>query len=385
MLSLGIDASNIRSGGGVTHLVELLRAVSPLDFGIQQVTVWSGTATLNQIAQREWLHLSHDPWLDRSLPWRQAWQFWRLPAFAEQTCDVLFAPGATFQRTKVPYVTMCQNMLPFETNERRRYGWSMMGAKLSLLGYSQRRSFQQADGIVFLTRYAQRVVQERTGSLQAQQKIIPHGIADEFRLVPRSVHPLSFYSFEKPFRIVYVSIIDVYKHQWHVVDAVAQLRQAGFPVVLDLVGPAYGPALERLQEVLQRVDPGHEFIRYIGAVDYRQLPDWYHQADSFVYASSCENLPIILLEAMASGLPIACSNRGPMPEILGEAGVYFDPENATEIAVALQSLITDHVLRLQCARMAFEQSQAYTWERCAKETFEFIVDIANHLNVALAT
>jgi glycosyltransferase involved in cell wall biosynthesis len=382
---LGIDASNIRAGGGVTHLTELLRAACPSDQGIRQIVVWGGQATLGKLPGRLWLHRVHDPLLDRSLPWRQAWQFGRLPGLAEAACDVLFTPGATPQHLRVPCVTVCQNMLPFEPAERRRFGWSLMGAKLHLLEHGQRRSFRQADGVIFLTRYAQRTVQQRIGSLQAQQAIIPHGIADEFRLAPRPVQPLRFYSAERPFRLVYVSIVSAYKHQWQVAAAVAQLRQAGLPVTLDLIGPSYGPALRRLEGVLQRVDPNHEFIRYVGSVDYQQLPTWYHRADAFVFASSCENLPIILLEAMAAGLPIACSSRGPMPEVLGPAGVYFDPENASDIATVLTALLTNQELRQKCAQLAFEQSRSFTWERCARETLKFIVDVANQANADAAS
>ena len=376
-MRIGIDASNIRSGGGVTHLVELLRGARPSDQGIRQVVVWSGRATLEQLPDRPWLHAVHDPLLDRSLPWRQAWQFGRLPGLAADACDVLFTPGATPQHTKVPSVTMCQNMLPFEPAERQRFGRSIMGVKLCLLEHGQRRSFRRADGVIFLTRYAQRAVQQRIGPLDAHQAIIPHGIADEFRLAPRPLQPLGFYSADRPFRIVYVSTVTVYKHQWNVAEAVAHLRQAGFPVVLDFVGPSYEPAFRRLEEVLQRVDADREFIRYVGPVDYQQLPAWYHRADAFVYASSCENLPIILLEAMAAGLPIACSNRGPMPEVLGHAGVYFDPENVNEIAAALETLLIEQRLRQECAQLAFERSRGNTWETCAKETFEFIANIAD--------
>ena len=66
-------------------------------------------------------------------------------------------------------------------------------------------------------------------------------------------------------------------------------------------------------------------------IPYHELHSEYKDADLGVFASSCENLPIILIEKMASGLPIACSNKGPMPEVLGSAGVYFDPENSYEI------------------------------------------------------
>lgn len=373
---LGIDGSNLRGGGGITHLVELLRAASPVEQGIAKVVVWSRQGTLALLPDKPWLHLVHEPMLDRSLPWRQLWVQGRLADIAERDCDVLFTPGATLHHARTPCVTMCQNMLPFEPTERRRYGLSTMSAKLSLLEYSQRKAFRRAQGVIFLTRYAQRTVQQRVGSLKAHQIIIPHGVAPEFRLAPRPVAPIGNYSDARPFRIVYVSILSAYKHQWHVAEAVAQLRRAGLPVALDLVGPSDKSALQRLRQVLDRVDSAHKFIRYVGPVAHGELPSWYHNADAFVYASSCENLPIILLEAMASGLPIACSNRGPMPEVLGQAGLYFDPENPEDIAETVQTMLADQELRRACAVSAFKQSETYTWERCARETFDFIVRAA---------
>ena len=64
------------------------------------------------------------------------------------------------------------------------------------------------------------------------------------------------------------------------------------------------------------------------------IPDYLARSDLFIFASSCENLPITMLEAMASGIPICCSNRGPMPEVLGREGCYFDPEVPASIALA---------------------------------------------------
>jgi glycosyltransferase involved in cell wall biosynthesis len=96
--------------------------------------------------------------------------------------------------------------------------------------------------------------------------------------------------------------------------------------------------------------------------------------DLFVFASSCENLPVTLLEAMAVGLPIACSNRGPMPEVLEDGGVYFDPENAVSIANAVEQIIVDSTLRTRIATKAKSLSEQYSWARCADETWKFIVE-----------
>ena len=93
-----------------------------------------------------------------------------------------------------------------------------------------------------------------------------------------------------------------------------------------------------------------------------------------MFASSCETFGQIVTEAMACGLPIACSNRAAMPELLGDAGVYFDPENPHDIACALLELINSPLRREQAARAAFEQARHYSWETCADDTFAFLAE-----------
>jgi glycosyltransferase involved in cell wall biosynthesis len=111
-------------------------------------------------------------------------------------------------------------------------------------------------------------------------------------------------------------------------------------------------------------------------VPQADLPGYLAEADIFVFASSCENMPVTLVEAMAVGLPIACSNRGPMPEVLGDGGVYFDPEDPAGIVGAVQTLIDDPALRAHCARRAHQLAQQYSWRRCAHETFGFLAEMA---------
>lgn len=376
-MRVGIDASNLRAGGGVTHLVELLRAAKPQEYGFTQVIVWAGRQTLDQLSvDQPWLKLVHEPLLDKSLPYRTYWQRVELPKLARKSCDILFIPGGHSVNGFRPYVTMCQNMLPFEYREIRRYDFSWMFLRNLLLRLIQTHAFRKANGVIFLNDYARKIVMENIKNFQGHWSNIPHGINRSFYLAPREQSPLNAFSSSNPLRFLYVSIVNVYKHQWHVVEAIAKLVNEGFPVTLDLIGPAYLPSLKRLQTIIQVVDPTEKFIRYHGPVPYLQLPDIYHQADAFVFASSCENMPNILLEAMASGLPIACSNRGPMPEILGDAGVYFDPEQPDEIANAVRQLLENSDLRTRCASGAYEKAKIYSWERCANETFGFINRVA---------
>jgi glycosyltransferase involved in cell wall biosynthesis len=374
---LGIDAANLRVGGGVTHLVQLLRAAEPQAHGFTRVIVWGGSRTLARIDERPWLHKSPVALLDRALPFRAFWQRFRLAPLARAAgCSLLFAPGGSASDAFHPVITMSRNLLPFEWHELRRYGWSWLTMKWLLLRAVQGRAFRRADGLIFLTRYAREVVSQVVPLRAARLAIISHGVERRFLQSPRAQQDIAAYSSTRPFRIVYVSIVDLYKHQWRVAEVVARLRAAGLPVELELIGPAYPPALARLDRVRRQFDPRGEFLFYRGKVPNEQLPDCYAAADLCVFASSCENMPNILLEAMASGLPIACSNRGPMPEVLGESGVFFDPEDSADITRALRVLLSSAPLRAQLAAASHARVQGFSWQRCAQETFAFLAAMA---------
>ncbi len=377
-LTLGIDATNLRQGGGRTHIIELLRVAQPEQYDIERIVVWGSKATLNLLEDRAWLIKVNPPALEAGLWRRSLWQRFDLAKAARiERCDVLFVPGGSYAGNFHPVVTMSRNMLPFEWSELRRYGLSSMSLKLLLLRFIQGKSFSHSEGVIFLTQYAQREVEKVTGVLKGVVTVISHGMNIRFSQPPREQPPIAAYDSERPYRILYVSIIDQYKHQWQVVEAVARLRkQTGWPIQLDLVGPAYTPAMRLLNAAIAQWDPNCDWVKYHGAIPYDQLHTKYQEADLGLFASSCENMPNILIETMAAGLPIACSNRGPNPEVLGEGGVYFDPESPKQIAEALEQLILDPELRRQKAEFGFEQVQQYSWKRCADETFGFLAKIA---------
>ncbi|MBC7490134.1 MAG: glycosyltransferase, partial [Glaciimonas sp.] len=285
--------------------MELLRAAQPAGHDIDHIVVWGGKPTLKALEAQPWLSKRNPPALDKGLLQRTLWQRYRLSQAArDEGCDVLFVPGGSYAGNFHPVVTMSQNLLPFEMPELLRYGWTLFMLRLLLLRLTQSRSFRKADGVIFLTEYARDVVLRVTGKLRGQTCIVPHGLNPRFNKAPKLQCAIAEYDDAHPYRVLYVSIIDQYKHQWHVVEAVAALRKQGFPIVLDLVGPAYPPALKRLNQTIDRVDAVRRWVHYHGAIPFNELHLRYAEADLGLFASSCENMPNILLETMASGLPI---------------------------------------------------------------------------------
>jgi len=130
--------------------------------------------------------------------------------------------------------------------------------------------------------------------------------------------------------------------------------------------------------MIVKLDPSNEYIKYSGAVDYDSIHDIYSSSDIAIFASSCETFGMILTEAMAAGLPIACSNRSSMPELLGSSGVYFDPLDIDDMEKTLDTLIYSKDLRNKLSHSAYQQAKKFSWSRCSDDTFEFLEQVANN-------
>jgi len=375
---IGVDASNLRRGGGRTHLIELLSAADKTRDRFGSIVVWGSRETLDLLVDKPWLTKVWIPALEKTLLPRILWQVFSLNREARlASCDVLFVPGGSFSTKFRPIVTMSRNMLPFEWRELKRYGFTLVTLRLLALRITQSLSFKRSDGLIFLTDYAKQGVEKVTGSLRAKKTVIAHGLNSRFLIPDEKVLARRLPKAGEAIRMIYVSIIDQYKHQWHVVEAIAKAReQSGFDLQLDLIGPAYAPALARLSRAVEEHDPKGEWAHYRGAIVYSELHSLYANAHVGIFASSCENMPNILLETMAAGLPVLSSDRGPMPEILGDAGLYFDPEKPDTLAEALLQLLASEDSMHRLAYAAHEKAKNYSWERCAAETFGFLREIA---------
>ena len=375
-LKIGVDASNIRHGGGITHLSQLFKHANPDLSGISEVIVWSSQKTLDQLPDKPWLRKQSDSLLDGNFFHRTYWQIFVLRSLLiKNTCNLLFVPGGSFRVKFKPVVSMNQNLLPFEWKEIFRYQFSRMALKWILLRYTQTSSFQKSDGIIFLSKYSQNVVLKSLKKNNAKTTIIPHGVEKKFFKKPKKQYSINHYSINNPYRIIYVSSVDFYKHQWNVVEAVSRLRKIGYPVTLDLYGSGNKRALKVLKKTISQIDKSNKFIRYNNEVDYSEIEQIYFSADLSIFASSCETFGQIVTESMASGLPIACSNMSSMSELLGKNAVYFNPLNIDDIENSIKKLIDSEKQRTSIAKKAYQHVRNYSWDETAFKTFNFFKEV----------
>ena len=372
-LKVAIDATRVKSGGGIAHLLGILAVEDISVHGIQQVHIWAYRQLLDRLPSRPWL-IKHCPTVtEQSLIKQIYWQAFKLADEIKRVgCQLLFAVDATtFSRFK-PMVVLSQNMIPFEVGFETIYGFNKSGIHQRLLLQVQKRAFKFADAVVFLTNYAAKRIQLYTGPLK-HYHCIPHGVDAAFKQIsPQTIWPEKS---EQPIRCLYVSPIWEYKHQAELVRAIKILRIRGHNVTLTLTGGGNREGQALLEQEMQQTDPDRSFVQILDFVPHADIPKLIANADLFVFASSVETFGITLLEAMTIGIPIACSNRSSLPETLQDGGVYFDPQNDQSIAEAIEALIDDAPLRQRLAARAKQLAEPYSWQKCAAQTWDYIAHI----------
>jgi glycosyltransferase involved in cell wall biosynthesis len=135
-----------------------------------------------------------------------------------------------------------------------------------------------------------------------------------------------------------------------------------------LVVPGYRTEYET--ELRRRaVDLGvAEDVRWPSWVSPADLEGLYSAAACLVFPSLYEGFGLPVLEAMARGVPVACSDRSSLPEVAGDAALLFDPEDPAAIARAMTRLLSDRELRDRLGSAGRERAAAFTWERTAELT-----------------
>ncbi len=121
-------------------------------------------------------------------------------------------------------------------------------------------------------------------------------------------------------------------------------------------------------------------IRFLGPIPEGDLPALYSAATLFVFPSFYEGFGLPVVEAMACGTPVACSNRSSLPEVAGTAGVLFDPHDPADIAAAVVRLLSDHELRSQKSEQGLQQASQFSWEHCAAQTLDLYRRILGSLD-----
>ena len=195
-------------------------------------------------------------------------------------------------------------------------------------------------------------------------QVIPDGLdLGRFSSVSRYLHP-------ECVRILTVGRLIPRKGFQFLIRALPQVMQhASYEFKIELVGD--GPYRAELVKLADELGVRHK-IHFVGSIPYLDLPQKYHEADIFTLCSSAEGMPLVVLEAMGCGLPIAASRVQGIEDLVevGVNGLLFTPGDVDELAKGLISLINDVDSRIKMGKASIARVQKYDWKNIAQSYLE---------------
>ena len=374
-MNLAINAISALQGGGQSYIINTLKFAK--EFPDIKIYVFS-PPQLAHLYDNSGIKVIPCAFASKSILHRGIWAKTELPrALKSLKIDLVFCPGGVlhFKPPKgcLTAVTF-QNMLIFDRNNWRRYPAGYRRFRLKLLEQISRRTFSETDLLIFISEFAKKVVDEKVPQRKGSSVLIPHGLAQDFRTSGRNdikrleIIPSGDY-------LLYVSVIDVFKAHLEVVRAyylLTQRRQT--PEKLLLVGPEYPAYANILRTEIKKLGLRDKVV-LTGNIPYTDMPSVYYHAKAHIFASTCENCPNIVLESLGSGRPLFLSKISPMPELAGDAAVYFDPRKPEELADLLFQYLDDKQWSEEMARRTVRRSLLYSWESTARQTFQSFINL----------
>lgn len=167
--------------------------------------------------------------------------------------------------------------------------------------------------------------------------------------------------------VLAVSAKRPHKNLGRLLEALSLLEPERRP---QLVLPGYPtPHEDELRRTAQRLGIAGR-VRFPGWVAPEELEALYAAASLVVVPSLYEGFGLPVLEAMSRGVPVACSNRGALAEVAGQAALLFDPEDPRSIAQAIEQLLGEPATAAKLRDAGLERAREFTWERTARGTLE---------------
>jgi glycosyltransferase involved in cell wall biosynthesis len=166
-----------------------------------------------------------------------------------------------------------------------------------------------------------------------------------------------------------------HKNLLRLLDALALIPRERRPI---LVMPGYPTAHEdELKRYAGKLNLESD-VRFPGWVTAEEVEGLYATADAFIFPSLYEGFGLPVLEAMARGVPVACSNRGALPEVAGDAALIFDAEDTSTIAAAIEKMLFDDREAQRLRHAGKKRAASFSWDDNARQTISTYSKVLRH-------
>jgi glycosyltransferase involved in cell wall biosynthesis len=353
MARIGVNALYLIPGGvGGTeiYLRRLLAALASIDRDNEYFVFTNLETDADLVPRQPNFHWIPQAVRARFRPARILWEQIVLPIeAASHRLDVLFNPGFT-----APILAPCASVTVFHDLQHKRHPEHFRWFDLPFWKLLLWASAHRARRLIAVSE-ATRDDLVRIYRLSSERiSVIHHGVEPDFTALDRA--------HTEPF-VLCVSTLHPHKNLDRLIRVYAR-RKHDWPLTIVGMRGFFADALDALIAELGVKDS----VRLTGWIPRDELLQLYAKAHAFVYPSTFEGFGMPVLEAMAAGIPVACSDIPPLREVAGEAALFFDPVNEDAISIALDRIVTDAPLRAGLAQAGKERAHKFSWERAARET-----------------
>ncbi|HEX7592636.1 MAG TPA: glycosyltransferase family 1 protein [Anaerolineae bacterium] len=369
-MRIGIDftsATRERAGIG-RYARELIRALARRDHANDYLLFVPRDAQ-NDLLQFDWppnFSIKRAPLTERYLA--ALWQRARVPLPVETytgAVDVFYSPDFLLPPTRARRKIVTVHDLSYV-----RVPECFPAPLLNYLNHAVPRSVARADLILADAASTQRDLVEVYGVPLEKIKVLYSGVDARFRpdVSEESKSRVRQLTHDKPY-LLSVSTIQPRKNYARLIEAFARLTSNLHPLTsnLQLViaggkGWMYGDVYASVERLNLR-----DRVLFPDFVSDDDLPALYAGATLFVYPSLYEGFGLPVAEAMACGAPVVSSNASSLPEVAGDAALYFDPRDVDALTDALHRALADDALRADLRARGFAQAKKFSWEKAAAE------------------
>ena len=240
------------------------------------------------------------------------------------------------------------------------------------LRHTVARTVRQAARVLTVSEFSKAAILSSYDIAPQKVRVVPNAANPDFRVIGREKAMRAVKDrlrMQAPF-ILSVGDLQPRKNQIGLIAAYAKMLQA-HPQLNDhlvLTGKEtwFTP---KVREAAQSSGFA-ERIHFTGFVSDNHLLDLYNACDCFVFPSFYEGFGLPILEAMACGRAVACSNTTAMPEVADGAGILFDPHSVDEIERAMSDILLDPELRARKERLGLQRAASFSWQKSARATLD---------------
>jgi glycosyltransferase involved in cell wall biosynthesis len=255
----------------------------------------------------------------------------------------------------------CRSVVTVPDLNYLAFGRTMPVPKRMALGFFVRQAVRRSDHVITISKFARGEI-ERTFGPMAQRLTVTH-LAPHPGLAARPATAaaeagLAVLAITHPF-IVAFSSVSPHKNIPRLIEAFKLARaRFGLPHQLVLVGHHPGAS---------GAGDGSSVL-FTGYLEEANLAKVLSGADLLVFPSTYEGFGLPVLEAMAAGLPVACSDRASLPEVAAEAAAFFDPDSVEDMAQRIAQVALDPALRNELRQKGYENVKRFSWQLTAQQT-----------------